>query len=347
MRRGVLLCFLLTGCFAKRSDVIAQFAGRDPSIAFDDRGALHVAYADEQSRLVHRAGGRETVVTADKVESRGESSPVIVLPRAGEIVIVYPSAKELRAQRSADGGKSWSVVERVNDDMAGQRSHAFADAAAAAGRVIVSWLDSRGGAQGVVAARVGSPNVTVDANTCQCCRTALLAHSSGAVWLAYRDLDEQHVRNMAFAVSGDGARTFVPRGTIADDQWSVHGCPESGPRLAEGRDGRVWAAWTNGKGPQIEVAAAATGGRFGAPQVIARGAVNHPEIGTLPDGRIAVFYESMNDVVARFADPRGSKWSEPRVVIAGGRLPRYARHGEHTALAAMRGKEIVIVEVAP
>jgi len=174
-----------------------------------------------------------------------------------------------------------------------------------------------------------------------------VAHSSGAVWLAYRDLDEQHVRNMAFAVSGDGARTFVPRGTIADDQWSVHGCPESGPRLAEGRDGRVWAAWTNGKGPQIEVAAAATGGRFGAPQVIARGAVNHPEIGTLPDGRIAVFYESMNDVVARFADPRGSKWSEPRVVIAGGRLPRYARHGEHTALAAMRGKEIVIVEVAP
>lgn len=347
MRRGVLLCFLLTSCFAKRSDVIAQFAGRDPSIAFDDRGALHVAYADEQSRLVHRVGTTAVVVSADKVETRGESSPVVVLPRAGEIVIVYPAAKDMRAQRSIDGGKSWSVVERVNDDLPGRGSHAFADAAAAAGKVVVSWLDSRSGAQGVIAGVVGSPNVTVDAKTCQCCRTALLAHSSGAVWLAYRDLGERDVRNMAYAVSSDGGRTFAQRGAIADDQWAVDGCPESGPRLAEGRDGRVWAAWTNGKGPQIEVAAAATGGWFGAPAVIARGTVNHPEIATLPDGRIAVFYEAMNDVVARFADPRGARWSEPRVVIAGGRLPRYARRGSHTALAAMRGKEIVIVEVSP
>jgi hypothetical protein len=347
VRRGVLLCFLLTSCFAKRSDVIAQFAGRDPSIAFDDRGTLHVAYADEQSRLVYHAGARETIVTPDKVESRGESSPVIVLPRAGEIVIVYPSAKELRAQRSSDGGKTWAGVERVNDDFSPQRSHAFADVAAAAGRVVVSWLDSRSGEQGVVAAVVGSPNVTVDAKTCQCCRTALLAHSSGAVWLAYRDLDDHHVRNMAYAVSRDGGRTFAPRGAIADDQWSVHGCPESGPRLAEGKDGRVWAAWTNGKGPAIEVAAAVGGGRFGAPAVIAHGSVNHPEVGTLPDGRIAVFYEAMNDVVARYADARGTEWSEAKVVIAGGRLPRYARRGSHAALAAMRGKEIVIVEVAP
>jgi hypothetical protein len=181
-----------------------------------------------------------------------------------------------------------------------------------------------------------SPVQTADPKTCQCCRTALHAAASGEIWLAYRDLAEGNIRNMAYAVASTAGQPFVSRGDVADDRWSINGCPESGPRFAETSDGTIWLAWFNGAANAIELAAAPRGSRFAR-----RGAVvqngNHPDLGVLPDGRLLVVYETFRDgkraIDARVSDPRHANWSPPVAIAPDGSAPRYVRNGERALLS--------------
>jgi hypothetical protein len=209
------------------------------------------------------------------------------------------------------------------------------------GDVFVSWLDSRAGKQGVQMA-VLKPDLsvsaaeTVDPKTCQCCRTALFAASNGDVWLAYRDLTETNVRNMAYAVSRAGG-PFEMRGDVADDKWVVNGCPESGPRFTES-GGAVWLAWFNGGASTIETASATANGPFTRRGAAVRGPVNHPDIGTLPDGRLVLVYEVVHNtnhntkraIEARVHD--NGAWSDAIVLAPQGATPRYVRSGNRAAL---------------
>jgi hypothetical protein len=347
-----------------RTDV--AFPGRNPAALLTDQGR-HVVYVDPATRrLMHRGGRRVNAITpaGDVVDLRGENAPLFTARPDGALLVVYPvtlgtssgahhhSFGELRAQASRDGGRTWSAPRRIDGDDA-PRGHNFADLAARpGGEVVVSWLDSRAGKQGVQAAVLRpdlsvSPAQTVDAKTCQCCRTALFASSKGDVWLAYRDLAENKVRNMAYAVSGPG-RPFEPRGDVADDAWQINGCPESGPRFTETAGGTVWLAWFNGGANAIETASAEPGGRFVRRGAAVRGAVNHPDIGTLPDGRLLLVYEVVRGdkraIEARVSEapdgaveaPDGAaahaRWSDAKVLAADGSTPRYVRRGDHAVL---------------
>lgn len=315
-------------------------------------------YVDpETRRLVHRGGRGRTIdavsPAGDVVDLRGENSPLFTARKDGSLLVIYPimlgekqngahrhAFGELRAQLSRDGGRTWSAPKRVDGDE-GTRGHNFADYAARPnGDVVVSWLDSRSGKQGVQAAVVRpdfsvTPAQTVDEKTCQCCRTALFTSSNGNVWLAYRDLTDEKVRNMAYAVSAPG-RPFEPRGDVADDHWVVNGCPESGPRFTETKGGTIWIAWFNGGANTIETASAVAGGSFVRRGAVARGPVNHPDLGTLPDGRLVLVYEVVRDnkrtIEARTSDTGLTRWSEPVVLATDGASPRYIRSGDHALL---------------
>jgi hypothetical protein len=285
------------------------------------------------------------------LEARGEVGPVIAALPNNALAVAYALTlpgggwkSELLAQRSTDGGRTWQPARRVHDD--GQAaSHSYAAIAVnRRGLPVLSWLDKRTGHQGVRATVLDPggprPNRSVDEVTCECCRTALLAVADGTIWSAYRDLAANNVRNIAFAVSRDDGATFEGRGDVAADNWSLSGCPDSGPRLAQAGDGAVWAAWFNGERRAIEVAAA-RGGRFRAPQTVAAAGgaialVNHPEVGTLPDGRLVVFYEtggSGRGVSMRVGDRAGNRWGPPTEIARDAARPRFARAGARAALA--------------
>lgn len=347
------VCLLATACrdAIRRTDL--KFPGRNPAAVITDSGQ-HIVYVDPATRrLMHRSAGSaapDAVSPAgDKLDLRGENAPLLTARADGALLVVYPIMLggshhrhfgELRAQLSRDGGKTWSAPRRIDGDT-GQRSHNFADLATRpGGDVVVSWLDSRAGKQGVQAAVLRpdlsvTPAQTVDPRTCQCCKTALFAASKGDVWLAYRDIDESNIRNMAYAVSGTG-RPFEPRGDVADDRWSINGCPESGPRFTETANGTVWLAWFNGGAKTIEIASATAGGPFVRREPAVRGPVNHPDLGTLPDGRLVVVYEVFRDgkraIEARTRDASRGRWSDATVFAPDGLTPRYVRRGDRALL---------------
>ncbi|HEV7242302.1 MAG TPA: sialidase family protein [Thermoanaerobaculia bacterium] len=336
-----------------RTERNLKFPGRNPAALIAESGQ-HVVYVDPATkRLMHRSVGSDRAdavsPAGDFIDLRGENAPLFTARTDGALLVVYPiktggahhkHTGELRAQTSRDGGRTWSAPRRIDGDVA-PRGHNFADLAARpGGDVVVSWLDSRAGKQGVQAAVLRpdlsvSPAQTVDAKTCQCCRTALFASSKGEVWLAYRDLAEDNVRNMAYAVSGPG-RPFETRGDVADDRWSINGCPESGPRFAETAAGTVWLAWFNGGANAIETASSTSGGPFVRRGPAVRGPVNHPDLGTLPDGRLVLVYEVFRDdkraIEMKVSDAAHARWSEPTVLASDGAVPRYVRGGDRALL---------------
>lgn len=324
--------------FALLLSAVLSFSGRAPSIAFDGHGRLHVVYVDPESRRVmHRVGEDVTALSPGPADARGEIGPVLVASR-DSLTVAYAAAKSLYTQRSTDDGKTWSNPRLVQDDH-GSGSHSFIDAVAnRGGEVVVSWLDNRSGHQGVRVS-AGGRNTSVDDFTCECCRTALVTRRNGEVVVAYRDHGADNLRNMAYAVSRDGGATFKSRGDIADDQWHINGCPESGPSLIEANDGTVYAAWFNGRTSAIEVSALGTS----KTTTIATGNVNHPTLGVLPDARLIVSYESNHDVVARIRDTHG-KWGEPFVVAKDATYPRFARRGEKAVFAVMHDATIEVVD---
>ena len=227
----VILSFMLLGASPEKR-LHVDLSGHAPSMAFDASGALHVAYVDERGVVYRASSGKSTVVSpaGAKPDAHGEVGPVITLTSDRGVVIVYSdhNTHNLTALRSNDGGRTWTAPVAVNDEEKSS-SHSFFDSTGnRTGGVVVSWLDSRSGHQGVQAGLLRdtvSANKTVDSITCECCRIALMTAADGAVWLAYRDEDEKKVRNIAYAISRDGGASFTRMGLIADDGWQLNGCP--------------------------------------------------------------------------------------------------------------------------
>ncbi len=362
---------------ARLPAVDASFPGRDPGLAVDAAGRVHVAYVDEQSaRLAYRRldpePGPAVPVSPPEldVSAHGEVPPVLEALADGSLVVAYPVRLpgqwkgEIRLQVSRDDGLSWSPPEVLHDDVDNHGSHSFLDGTAVGGdTVLFSWLDNRDGQQGLRVAAWSAagiePNRTVDAVTCQCCATALLAGPDRRLWLAYRDLAQGDVRDIVLARSDDRGASFADLGRVSADDWHIQGCPHTGARMARGSDGALWVAWFTGADPGIFVARSLDGGETFAPRrAVARppggsGSVAHPEIGRLEDGRLIVLYEVAGSggrrLSARIADPAGEAWGEPFTVAEGGLYPRLAAAAGRRVLAFTRvsgdRSDVVVREV--
>ena len=222
------------------------------------------------------------------------------------------------------------------------------------GPLMFAWLESRNGVRGLRAARTpdGSrfePDLAVDGKTCECCGTSLLAGHGGEVWLAYRDVSEGDVRDIHLAASREGGVTFEPPRPVSDDGWKLKGCPDRGPRLTQAPDGSLWTAWFTGAQPGVYAAASRDGGATFEPRqpIVTLGGdlhnAMHPEIGVLPDGRIAILYEAFRDggvhrVEARLKSSDGD-WGNAVAVEPDAGAPRFAVRGKRAVVAFTRQKE--------
>ena len=244
-------------------------------------------------------------------------------------------ASDLRFARSEDGGRSFQPAITVNDDETGTASHTFQDMLVTDdGVIVVSWIDSRtraptpavggdaghgsaehGDAEGAFdpgpgqrgpeirvarsldAGRSFTTSTVVSVDACPCCRTAMAAGPDGSIYLSWRHIFDENVRDVVVARSDDGGAHFgEPRRVHADD-WVFDGCPHAGPSLTVTPDGRLHVAWYTGKegNAGLFYAVSADRGRtFGPPSPILAGEWVPPSTARLsstPDGGVWLAWE--------------------------------------------------------
>lgn len=246
----------------------------------------------------------------------------------------------LRFARSGDGGRTWGAPVTVTDDsvFAAHDDHSLY--VGADGTIYLTWLDQRSGKSHVYLSRSTDNGRTWEANrairaeeACPCCRTALASGPDGRLYVAWRAIFPGDVRDIVVARSDDQGRTWSAPVRVHEDGWVVHACPDAGPSLAVGKDGRVHIAWWTGKegraGVQYAVAPAGAE-RFSAPVDLGLAEFSRPAHVQLALARDSVVVAAWDDgtlkqpaVVARISRDGGRSFTLATHLSAEGRSAGY------------------------
>jgi hypothetical protein len=194
-------------------------------------------------------------------------------------------AHRSRVALSRDGGHTWSAPKILHTDRAGQE-HGFVSLLPQGAGVRAIWLDGHNLSDGVAEgtadmtlnSRFIAPTGTlareqeVDDRACDCCPTSA-AMSGTDLLFAYRDRDDQEIRDIAIARLEAGR--WSPPALVHHDNWKIEGCPVNGPAIAA-QGPRVVVAWYTGAQDTARVLAAFSmdgGHTFGGPSRVDDG---HP-----------------------------------------------------------------------
>jgi hypothetical protein len=282
-----------------------------PALAVDAEGKPIVAWIsgghDGNTVFVARPAEGEQPVRVNPAGTSVDSlhqAPGLAMGRGGEVYLTWSAAKpkpegvlfasDLYLSRSRDSGRTFEPPLRVNDDR--PTSHSFEDLAVAAdGTVLVAWIDSRDGARqtATYVARVTDRGARVDGvarleggETCVCCRVSVLTGPGDGAAVLWRKVFPDDVRDMVLSRSRDGGRTFETALPVHADRWKITACPHRGGQVAADGRGRLHAVWytegTTGR-PDVLLATAPDGRRFGTPRRV------HTATASVPDhARLAV-----------------------------------------------------------
>ena len=147
-----------------------------------------------------------------------------------------------------------------------------------------------------------------------CCRPTVAFGDKGEVYVAWRKVFPGDIRDMVLATSTDGGKTFSSPVKLADDNWQLHACPDSGPSVVNA-GGRLYAAWfsegNNKSG--IRVAVSKGGGRsFSRPEIVSEHIVdaNHPQLSVSEDGRVVLAFQG------RIETKSQERWNPVQAFVA-------------------------------
>jgi hypothetical protein len=298
----------------------------------------------------------------DDVNVYGEQPPRVALGSGAPppVYITWTSAdreKELsflRFSRSLDGGKTFEPAATLHaPNLPGSRGwHSLT--VSPSGQVQSVWLDARPLHAGSLFDRVlpiahaheheahmGLYHLVWDGGTppeaqrlfepvCECCKTAMAVGRDGSVYAAWRHIYEDNYRDIAFAVSRDGAR-FGEAVRVNEDGWQINGCPDDGPSMVVDGSNRVHLIWPTLVHEKTDMgifhASTADGVAFSerSPLPGAGGMdPSHPQLSLDGSGRLAAVWDEMvgnqRRVVMTRAVPAGDRtpvWSEPELLDEG------------------------------
>lgn len=267
----------------------------------------------------------------------GEMSPILVQDPAGPAMDVL--------YEGGDGGlyftKAYLFAHRFPPATslvrkAVKSENGFATMALSpTGVLYVAWLDGRASdrnppntfslyvARSTNHGRSFEAPVKVDGGTCPCCRPAFAFGADGSVYVAWRKDYPGNFRDIVVATSRDGSRFSTPV-RVSKDDWSLDGCPDSGPTLAVAGK-RLYVAWyTQGttNTPQIRVAYSDDAHAFSTAHVLPGGLldVNHPKFVVGAPTPLLVFQgrkpggAQWNAVGAFLASVDGGTISQPEAI---------------------------------
>jgi hypothetical protein len=239
------------------------------------------------------------------------------------------SGSELVLATSLDGGRVFGPPRRVASGEPATRGFEGL-AVDVAGTPFVAWIEIGGAGPprtrlARVSGEAGAEPVVreLGRRTCPCCRVTVSA-GHGVLGVLWRDEFPGQVRDMVIALSRDGGESFAAAERVHEDGWALAGCPHRGGALGFDGAGRALVAWyTEGARakPELRLATAADGARFGPPQVLhdRPGSLpDHVALAVRPDGSGAVVWEAAtpvrSDVVARAFAGSGARVGPTRTL---------------------------------
>jgi hypothetical protein len=277
------------------------------------------------------------------------------------VTVIWPSKIEgrstIRMARSGDGGRTFGAPASVSAaSLTGLRG--WQSITPAHGAVHAVWLDGRhaepsagGGGhhhhhgaaganaaapkpsaprQDVYSAVIGADGSITEAHVardvCFCCKTAVGVASNGRVYVAWRHIFPESMRDIALASSSDGGRTFGPLARVSEDGWQLTGCPDDGPAMAIDAGDSIHLAWpTLVAGPEprkgIFYSSTKDGTSFAARLQMSGDSVEdagHPQLAVDGAGNVAVAWDEQagdkRNIVVRVSR-RGSGRFEPAEVL--------------------------------
>lgn len=250
----------------------ATGVGTAPMFAVSPAGARAVAWVSApgggtDGRLYLSVNGSEPIEIRDPlgpIAAHGESPPELAYGPDGALNALYVVGKvrpdrrfplgALRFVRSTDGGAHWTAPATVTDDSVFGSHNFHALHAGADGTLYASWLDGRAGRSGAYLASSTDGGTTWSANqrvapgeACPCCRTAIATAADGTLYLAWRKVSADSVRDIVVARSADHGKSWSAPRTVHDDNWVFNACPHAGPSLAVDSAGTLHVAWWTGR----------------------------------------------------------------------------------------------------
>ncbi len=260
----------------------------------------------------------------------------------------------VRMSRSTDGGRTFSPARFTHDPAVSGARGWQSLTVGSDGSVHAVWLDGRDASrkmaqhakesgmqhkgqppQDIYHATIGPDGRITESliatGVCFCCKTAVAVTARGVVHAAWRHIFPGSMRDIAFATSRDGGRSFDPLVRVSDDKWELNGCPEDGPTLAVDQSGTIYIAWATvvaGDEPEkaLFYATSRDGKTFSARArlPVPDGATpGHPQLMLTSDGGVAIAWDEVVGGLRRVA--------LTRVAAAGAFRPARILSGDESA----------------
>jgi hypothetical protein len=262
---------LLTSRFSHASEAVTVASGkssqspRQPQVAVDSSGAIHLAYGIGNSVVYCRSndGGRtygEAVrLPGTYVLSLGMRRGPRIAAAGSRVCITAVGGEQgkgrdgdVLAYYSSNDGKTWNGPSTVNDAPNAAREGLHAMAAGPHGETCCVWLDLRNGKTEVFAAvskdggETWEKNNRVyrspDGHVCECCHPSVSYDDQGNLHVMWRNWLNGS-RDMYMARSTDGGQTFGKAVKLGKGTWPLDACPMDGGYLAVTPQGDVFTAW--------------------------------------------------------------------------------------------------------
>jgi len=299
---------------------------RDPQLIVRASGAIAVLAVEKAStpgedlRLYLSPSGGDVFTRGPRVNewegsvrSHGEGTPLLLEGTGGKFYAVWLGRRGegqrgnvIRVARSDDFLRSFGPAVELGVSSGRGSGPAFFDATVSPdGALIVAWLGQGsdqtlpGSSHVLVSsshdqARTFTPPVPAASDVCPCCRPGLAADESGRWFLAWRNMDEEDVRDLVVAASNDRGATWSAAMTMPGPPWQIDGCPHSGPSLKVLNQDLFVTWYTEATGQsRLYWSNSSDGGLTFSPATDIAGDVldpNHPRLAEV-DGRLFVVFQ--------------------------------------------------------
>jgi hypothetical protein len=383
-RRPVLLILaatiLIHGCepaptasIGNAMEVPAAAGSQSPNLAVGPGGALVLSWLepDDPGHRLRYSVLKGSNWSAPVSVARGDNWFVnwadfpSVVPISGSLwaahwLVRQPAggyAYDVQLSISSDGGITWSDPVLPHDDGT-PTEHGFVTLFPRPGGIGLVWLDGRNmadetssdmSAHGMTLRSAGyssdltiSDEALVDELICDCCQTDVAITAEGPV-AAYRDRTSDETRDIYAARYVNGK--WQPGHAVADDGWTIGGCPVNGPVIEADGD-RLAVAWFSAVNDEAKVRLARSndyGRTFSAPVDVTDGETfGRVGLALLSDGDAAVSWlckESNDRARACLRRVTADNQLGPVQILSGDQqvsplsVPQLARMGDHIVAA--------------